>query len=299
MKEITIVSGKGGTGKTSITAALASVAEDTVFCDNDVDASDLHLIFKPEIKQQEVFVSGVVAEIQEENCTNCGVCKSHCRFGAIHYKEGGGFSINPFQCEGCRLCERVCPANAIHTTERNDNQWFISDSRFGPLVHAKMGPGEENSGKLVSLLRDEARKIAQARNARFILNDGPPGIGCTTISALSGTHRVLLVIEPSRSAIHDAKRLIELVQSFDIEMYAIINKCDMDELLCLKLEAYLQSKNIPLIDKLPFDKRFVEAMVEGKTIVEYQPNAVISHKIQKIWERLTVGLEVKSTFIEI
>ncbi len=287
MKEITVLSGKGGTGKTSITAALAAVASNAVFCDNDVDASDLHLLLNPAVKQQNVFVSGTVAHLNADKCTRCGICYKYCRFDAIHRKEEGGFAINPFQCEGCKLCERVCPVMAIQMKEQSDNEWFISETRFGPLVHAQMGPGEENSGKLVSLIRSRAKELASDSGAHFVLNDGPPGIGCTAISALSGTQRVLLVIEPSYSSLHDVKRLVQLVRSFDIEMFAVINKCDIDDILSLKIESYLESVEIPLLEKLPFDKKMVEAMSAGQTIVEFLPDSDLSKKIYRIWEKLS------------
>jgi len=286
MKEITILSGKGGTGKTSITAALATVAEKAVFCDNDVDAADLHLIFSPKVKASQVFLSAWQAQIDPQKCTACGLCQDYCRFDAIHTLEDGIRQVNPFQCEGCQLCEKVCPQEAISSKQSDKNQWYISDTRFGTLVHAHMGPGEENSGKLVTEVRQQARRQAEMQRQDYLLNDGPPGIGCTVISALSGTDAVLLVIEPSKSGFHDVSRLVELIQTFGISVYALINKYDINEGLLDEIKAFLKDKKIPLVAQLPFDKKMVEALTQGQTIVEYAPQSEIAQQIQKVWNVL-------------
>lgn len=286
MKEITILSGKGGTGKTSITAALASLANNAVFCDNDVDASDLHLLLKPKIEEENTFFSGWTASINTDKCNACKTCIQYCRFDAIHVHNDNTVSINPFQCEGCRLCEKVCPSHAIVTKRNNNNYWYVSDTRFGTLVHAEMGPGEENSGKLVSQVRKKAKEIAVKNKASFIINDGPPGIGCATISSLTGTNRVLIVMEPTKSGLHDAKRLVELIESFEIKIYALLNKCDINLEVALDIQKYLQTKNIPLLAQLPFDKEMVIAMTKGKTIVEYKPESVLSQLIKDVWLEL-------------
>ncbi|WP_303918473.1 ATP-binding protein [Draconibacterium sediminis] len=287
MKEITILSGKGGAGKTSIAAALASLARNAVFCDNDVDAADLHLILKPEIKETHSFDSGSLAFINQEECTNCETCLEACRFEAIFTNSDGFPEINPYQCEGCRLCERLCPVGTIQTTQNRNNRWFISDTRLGLMVHAKMGPGEENSGKLVTRIREKAKELARENKAQFIINDGPPGIGCTAISSITGTNAVLLVIEPTFSGLHDARRLVELVNSFKVPIYAIINKHDINLEFTATVVHYLIDNNIPLVGKIPFSEMFVECMLHEKSLVEYAPNHPISLNLKTIWEKIS------------
>lgn len=283
MKEITILSGKGGTGKTTITAAIASVAQHAVFCDNDVDAADLHLVFHPEVQHSEVFLSAWEAQIDQDKCSGCGLCMEKCRFNAIHMQTNGKLQVNPFQCEGCKLCEKLCPTQAISTTQSDKNSWFISSTRFGTLVHAQMGPGEENSGKLVTKVRQQAMQKAEEEGQHYLINDGPPGIGCAVISSLTGANLVLVVIEATKSGWHDAERLVQLAKSFGIEICAIINKYDINEEVTNGIVNALKEQDIPLLAKIPFDETMVEAMVAGKTIVEYAPDSSISQQIEDIW----------------
>ena len=285
MKEITVLSGKGGTGKTTITAALAAIAKNVVFCDNDVDAADLHLLLQPKIEEEHIYKGAWVAKIDQDNCTNCGICFENCRFDAIHII-GGQHKINPYQCEGCRLCERICPENAIHSKQSTRNLWYISSTRFGKMVHARMAPGEENSGKLVALIRNKANEIAKLHQHNYVINDGPPGTGCTAISSITGTNHVLLILEPTKSGLHDAARVIELVKNFGIQISAIINKFDLNNNLTVTIEEFLKKEQIPLLGKIAFDTMMVESMIKEKTIIEYAPKSESSQIIESIWNKL-------------
>ena len=287
MMEITVLSGKGGTGKTSVTSALGYLAENAVLCDNDVDAADLFIILDPKVKEEYRFESGHSVEINKDICTACGICKDLCRFDAISYLDGGGLEINPNKCEGCLLCVKQCPVHAITSHSKDNNFWFVSDTRMGTMVHAKMGAGEENSGKLVSRIRKRAKEIASEQNADFIISDGPPGIGCPVIASLSGTNKTLLVIEPTKSGLHDAQRLIELINKFKIPAYAIINKYDINMEMTNIIAGYLDENNIELLAKLPFDRQMVEAMVNRKTIIEYDSESVISQELKNVWRKIS------------
>ncbi len=286
MKEVTILSGKGGTGKTTFTAALASVASNLVLCDNDVDAADLHLILKPHVKEDHIYLGAYQAYVNQDECIACGLCMDYCRFDAIHLQEDGLVKIQEEQCEGCRLCERICPQNAISSEHSKNNKWFISGTRFGTMVHAEMGPGEENSGKLVSLIRKKAKEIAEITKADYILNDGPPGIGCSAISSISGTNVVVLVSEPTLSGLSDAERLVELAKSFDIPVLGILNKANLNEEVGNRIKHFFKINNIPLLAEVPFDKNVVQAMIHEKTIVEYDGDLEISKKLLGVWQQI-------------
>jgi len=286
MKELTVLSGKGGTGKTSVTAALASLASNIVICDNDVDAANLHLLAQPKVLEEHVFLGGWLATINEDVCVGCGLCSDNCNFDAIHLSDGGKYYVNPYQCEGCRLCERLCPVGAITSNQSDNNQWFVSDSRFGKMVHAHMGPGEENSGKLVTKIRKRASEEGKNINASWVINDGPPGVGCATIASLTGVDAVLLVVEPSKSGWHDAERLIRLANKFEIPIWAIINKYDINPEVSSEFENFFKELDIKVIGRLPFDETMVLSMVEGKSIVEYSPDSEISKQLLGAWDIL-------------
>jgi MinD superfamily P-loop ATPase len=290
MKEITVLSGKGGTGKTSVAAALASVGKNLVFSDNDVDAPDLHLILHPEIREDYPFQGGRLVTIDPSRCSSCGICMDYCRFDAIHINTSDGYYINDFQCEGCRLCERVCPENAIHSEENWNNRWFISDTRFGKMVHGKMSPGEENTGKLVTRIRKKAMEIALETGADYILNDGPPGIGCPAIASVTGANVVLIITEPTMSGLHDLIRLTEMVGSFNVPVYAVINKYDINREVENEIEKWLSNHHVPLLAKIPFREDVIKAVIAGQSIVEYDPGSEISDLIRKIWGDLTAQI---------
>lgn len=286
MKEITIVSGKGGTGKTTITAALATAGNKLVLCDGDVDAADLHLILKPEIIESYVFEGAWLASINQEKCTSCGICAEYCRFEAISNNGQGNWTINPFKCEGCRLCERICPSEAISSKRSTHNSWFVSKTRAGIMTHATMGPGEENSGKLVTRIRQKARELASQNGSRFMLTDGPPGTGCATIASVTGTDAALLVLEPTLSSLHDAGRVIELIKGFGIPAYALVNKYDINPEMTHQIQAYLEKQSVPLLGMIPFDENVVKAMIQEQSIVEFDPGSIHALTIASIWKQL-------------
>jgi MinD superfamily P-loop ATPase len=283
MLEITILSGKGGTGKTTITSSLANFAENAVFCDNDVDASNLHVLFQPEIKEKQSFPSGYDLTINQEKCTQCNLCMEQCRFDAVKLSADGQYSIDNMKCEACLLCERICPVEAIQSEPKTNNYWFVSETRFGPLVHARMGPGEENSGKLVSQIKKKARDIANEKKSLFIIHDGPPGIGCSTIASLSGTDVVLLVAEPSLSSLHDIKRLLKLMDSFQLRAFALINKYDLNYEISGQVKEFLNSVNIPVIAEIDFDMEFIQSQVNGLIPGEINRHSESFKKLEMAW----------------
>ncbi len=285
MRQITIVSGKGGTGKTSITSALASIAENKILVDCDVDAADLFLTTQPEIRKTHDYEGGKIAIIDPDVCTNCGICMDLCRFDAISLLEEQT-TISEFSCDGCKLCELACPVDAIHMEENRDSHWYESETRFGPMVHAKLGIGEDNSGKLVTKIRDIAIKTAKERELDVVLIDGPPGIGCPVISTLTGVDVALMVTEPTLSGMHDLHRLMELAKGFKLKSYALINKFDLNPEVSNQIAELCEREGVELLAKLPFNRDFVDAMVNQKTLVEYAPDSGLTTQLKQVWNRL-------------
>ena len=282
MKELVIISGKGGTGKTSITGAFASLANNMVLCDADVDASDLHLILNPEVSMTEDFTAGHEAIIRQDKCSQCGQCIELCRFGAV--KEN--FEIDSIDCEGCGVCVDICPEEAIDFPETICGQWYISDTRFGPMVHAKLGIGQENSGKLISLIRGEAKKLAEKKNLELILTDGPPGTGCPVIASITQATAVLLITEPTVSGIHDLERVKSLTEHFNIPTMVCINKYDLNQDQTQKIEEIAQTAALSLVGKIAFDPIFIEAMIQAKTIFEYNSESQACAEVRQVWDRV-------------
>jgi len=282
MRELVILSGKGGTGKTTITAAFASLAKNMVLCDADVDAADLHLILNPDFKETMEFKGGHDAVINPDQCTQCGRCMEVCRFGAVK----DSFEIDPIDCEGCGVCVDLCPEKAIDFPETVCGQWYISEMRFGPMVHARLGIAQENSGKLVSLIRMEAKKLAAKNNLDLILTDGPPGIGCPVIAAMGQATAILIVAEPTVSGLHDMERVGQLSKHFNIPAMVCINKYDLNPDQTQKIEELAQKADIAVVGRIAFDPAFTGAMIEAKTIFEYNHTSQAGKELRQIWDNI-------------
>jgi MinD superfamily P-loop ATPase len=281
MKELVVLSGKGGTGKTSIVGSFAALAKNKVLADCDVDAADLHLLLEPVTQQKNEFWSGQVAVIDEEKCTRCGLCQELCHFKAI-----GDFRVDPVSCEGCGFCYHICPAEAITMEENLSGHWFISETKYGPLVHARLGIAQENSGKLVALVRQQAKEMAEKQGAAYIISDGPPGISCPVISSLSGASLALLVTEPTLSGIHDLERVLGVCRHFDVPALVCINKYDINGDNTRQIENYCLEQGVEVASKIPFDNVVTEAMVQGLPVVEYGDSPV-SREINLLWQNIT------------
>ncbi|NQV18216.1 MAG: 4Fe-4S binding protein [Armatimonadetes bacterium] len=285
MKEIVVISGKGGTGKTSITASFAFLAnEDIVVADCDVDAADMHLLLQPDYEKSEDFHSGVLAEIDQDKCVKCGKCAEVCRFDAIP-KTNSQYIVNPLDCEGCGYCCHICPTDAILMKEQNVGKCYISNTRMNnKMVHARLNIGAENSGKLVAKVKNEAKKLAEKYQKEFVLVDGSPGIGCPVISSLSGADLVVFVTEPTISAFHDLRRVYELVDQFKIQTVCILNKSDLNENISQEIQDFMRTNKISLLSSLPYDDSFTKAMIEGKTITEF--NDDIKMLLEISWNQI-------------
>lgn len=282
IRELVVVSGKGGTGKTSITAAFGSLAENIVLCDADVDAADLHLLMAPRVQRKTDFMGGSLAEIRAADCVECDRCRELCRFDAI----SEDYVVDPISCEGCGVCVDLCPEQAIDFPIQKCGEWFISDTRFGPMVHARLGIAEENSGKLVSLVRQETKKLAEERGCEFILTDGPPGIGCPVIASIGGATALAIIVEPTVSGLHDMKRVAELAVHFKVPGLVCVNKYDLNLEMTGKIEAFGLARNMTLLGRIPFDPAFTRAMIEGKNVLEHAPDSLAAQSIREVWQKI-------------
>jgi MinD superfamily P-loop ATPase len=291
LKEIVIISGKGGTGKTSIVGSFAALAHNAVLADCDVDAADLHLLLQPEVRQTHDFSGGKLAVVSTEKCIGCGKCGEVCNFDAVIFNGPPNevvdktYTIDSIACEGCGVCVHFCPADAIEFKDAINGQWFISDTRFGPMVHARLGPAEENSGKLVSLIRKEAKRIADEQNNDLIIVDGSPGIGCPVIASITGADLALVVTEPTISGQHDLDRVIELTGHFNIPTAVCINKYDINPKIAETIEKQALQQGIKVLGKVAYDTIVTEAQIAGKTIIEYSSNGV-KDQIVSLWESI-------------
>jgi MinD superfamily P-loop ATPase len=281
IKELCVLSGKGGTGKTSLVGALAALIPNKVLVDCDVDAPDLHLLLAPEVKSREEFLGGRKAKIITELCTDCGRCREVCRFEAINED----FRVDPISCEGCGVCVQFCSFGAIEFPLAVCGEWYVSETRFGPMVHAQLEPGQENSGMLVALIRGKARDLAETSRLPLILADGPPGIGCPVISSLTNADGVLIVTEPTLSGLHDLERVLSLSSHFRIPAMVLINKYDLNREMTEQIETYCHKKKLGLAGRLPYDPMVTEAMIQGKTIPEWSPTG-LGAEISTVWKKV-------------
>ena len=287
MKELVIISGKGGTGKTSVTASFAVLAEKAVLADCDVDAADLHLVLKPDVRERHDFRSGHEAVIREADCTGCGVCRDLCRFDAVRTHEteaGARCVVDPVACEGCGVCVRFCPEQAIDFPERLCGEWMVSDTRCGPMVHARLGVAAENSGKLVATVRQEARRIAEEQGRNLVIVDGPPGIGCPVIASLSGAAQVLVVTEPTVSGEHDLARVLKLAAHFGIPASICVNKWDLNPEMTERIEKQAQTLGATVAGRIRYDRAVTQAQIQERAVVEI--DAPCAEDIRALWAGL-------------
>jgi MinD superfamily P-loop ATPase len=286
MKQLTLISGKGGTGKTTLTAAFATLAENAVLADCDVDAPDLHLILKPDIKETIEYSGLKIASKAGDKCIECGKCREYCRFGSID----DDLNILDERCEGCGVCEYVCPAGAIHLVDRKSGFTYISETRFGPMSHAVLNTAEEASGKLIALVRNHARVLAKISDRDLIIIDGPPGIGCAVISAISGVDLVLIVTEPTLSGIHDMERILGLAKHFNIQAVVCTNKFDINPGNTRLIEKYCDENGLDVVGRIPYDETPIKAMIREMTVIEFADSG-FSDNIRNIWENIRMILE--------
>jgi MinD superfamily P-loop ATPase len=288
MHELVVISGKGGTGKTSLAASFAVLADRPVIADCDVDAADLHLVLSPRTKERHDFHSGHEAVVRQDDCTGCGACLAHCRFDAVRLDEGSAdmarFSIDPIACEGCGVCVRFCPVQAIDFRERLCGEWMISETRCGPMVHARLGVAAENSGKLVSTVRREARRIAEEENRSLIIVDGPPGIGCPVIASVTGASLVLVVTEPTVSGEHDLERVLSLARHFGMPTAVCVNKWDLNTEMTEQIESKTRQRGARVAGRIRYDRAVTLAQIQERAVVELDAPAAAD--IRRLWESL-------------
>lgn len=284
--EIAIISGKGGTGKSSLSAAFATLNGNVVLADCDVDAANLYLLFNPTHEEEIAYTGGKKAVINYDLCTGCGICKSYCRFDAISIINRRTV-ISELSCDGCFLCSRICPEKAINMEGNNNSRMYSGSFRNGKMIYGRLAPGEENSGKLVNMVRQKAKRTANDNGIETIILDGPPGIGCPVISTITGVDKVVIVTEPTISGLHDMQRTIGIAQKFNINPFVIINKTDLNFQMSRQINKWCKQHGIIIAGELPFDRKMTEAMVQAKSITEFDPELEISKKIKIVWNKIT------------
>jgi len=285
--EIAVISGKGGTGKSSISAAFATLSKKVVLADCDVDAANLYILFDPTHEEEQVFVSGQKAIIDYDKCTSCTECIDYCRFEAIS-DISGKVVISETACDGCSLCARICPSEAITMVNEDKSRMYAGSFRNGKMVYGQLSPGEENSGKLVNMVRDKAKQLSKDYQLETIIIDGPPGIGCSAISTITGVGHVIIVTEPTVSGLHDMKRALEITENFKLKTWVIVNKYDLNTDLTSQIETYCRQSNISVAGKFPFDRLVVDAMVNCKSIIEWAPGSEISKMINESFTKIVL-----------
>ena len=282
MKQLTILSGKGGTGKTTLTASFAVLAKNAVVADCDVDAPDLHLLLHPEVIEKQEFTGSKIAVIDRKKCLDWGMCRERCRFNAIT----ADLEVDPVACEGCGVCTVVCPSNAVTLTDRNSGYAYLSKTKYGFMSHALLNPSEGNSGKLVTLVRQNAKILAEQEKSDLIIIDGPPGIGCPVIASVTGADAGLVVTEPTMSGIHDLKRALQLLEHFSVTPLVCVNMYDINMKNTEKIMHFCQENGIEIAGRVPFSPKVTEAMVNGKTIIAYASESVVAHEIKRVWQKV-------------
>jgi len=299
MKQLVILSGKGGSGKTSLTAAFAHLAVQghhpvrAVLADADVDAANLELVLDPNMAAREDFWGGQVAQIDLQLCAGCGTCQAVCRFDAVH-ETNGLFTVDPIACDGCAACVYQCPEGAIAMQPQLAGEWYRSHSRYGTLFHAALRPAQENSGKLVTVVKQHARLSVMDEDFPLVLVDGPPGIGCPVISAVSGADLALIVAEPTAAGAHDMHRALQTTAHFGVRTLVCINKADIYPTGAAQIESFCLAGEIPVVGRIPFDTTVTEAMVQGQPVTAYQPESPASQSMQQIWREVIAFLEIEA-----
>ena len=295
MKELVVISGKGGTGKTSLVASFAGLADRVVLADCDVDAADLHLILNPVVLRREDYSGGKRARVDVTRCIGCGKCEELCRFDTISMtspadkEQNRVADISPIACEGCGVCAWFCPAGAMTMEPAINGEWYLSQTRMGPMVHARLGVAEENSGKLVSTVRQAARELAKERTLDLVLIDGSPGMGCPVIASITGADLVLIVVEPTVSGLHDLERVADLIRHFQVSGMVCVNKWDLNPQVSDRIEQFASERGLATTGRVRYSRSITDAQIARKTVVEYTQEDVVQD-IRDVWKSVEDSL---------